>query len=207
MGAASKDAQRMAVREAYKCIPNPVEPDSKMLIGVGIILALLLCTATLEAYALRMRHIIAGYMYPARRKSRAAWLYSYILATRGNLAQFTRRRLRQKLRGNDAEGEVTILQRICYSNAILSKIYEFMFGRNIYCVQCGKTGPKEGTENFQKCPNLGCVGIYCRRCVLELETPCVVCDSPVNYGDPNDVEEEVDSSEDDVDLSGEEEGF
>lgn len=188
-----KQAESDAIKKTLQCVPTIVTPNSSLLKGLLITLGLIFLTIVLEAYSLRMRHIIAGEMYPMRKKIRAAWLYSYILATKGSMKKLARRQLRQKMRGDDkGGGEMSFLARLAASNQLLLKIYQSIFGVNIFCIQCAKVG-KVDDPKFVKCPNVGCEGIYCRNCQSELETPCVVCDQPINYGDQSDFDDELGS--------------
>ena len=38
-------------------------------------------------------------------------------------------------------------------------------------------------------------GIYCTKCFLEVGSECILCKSPIEFGDESDFSEEVDSSE------------
>ena len=71
-----------------------------------------LLMVVLEAYLLRVRHVIASVYYPLRENQRAAWLYSHILRRRGFLLQSTRREAKKNFKTFKEAEKTTLLQRL-----------------------------------------------------------------------------------------------
>ena len=66
----------------------------------------------LEAYLLRLRHIIAGTYYPQRERLRAAWLYSHILRRRGTVLKSLRRDVKINFKKTNEDEKLSFLARL-----------------------------------------------------------------------------------------------
>ena len=66
----------------------------------------------IEAYLLRLRHVIAGAYFPQREKLRAAWLYSHILRRRGSVLKSLRRDVKINFKKQLSDEKITLMGRL-----------------------------------------------------------------------------------------------
>jgi hypothetical protein len=68
----------------------------------------------MEAYALRLRHVVAGFIHPKRKERRAAWLYNHIMLRRSIITSRLQNMLRAKFsRGpKQRRSSLSIIQQI-----------------------------------------------------------------------------------------------
>ncbi|GFO14712.1 DC-STAMP domain-containing protein 2 [Plakobranchus ocellatus] len=65
--------------DSTSCLPNPKTPNYAVYKMVFSILGVTFFLTFLEAYLLRLQHIVANMYYPHRERARAVWLYNHIL--------------------------------------------------------------------------------------------------------------------------------
>ncbi|GFR18531.1 DC-STAMP domain-containing protein 2 [Trichonephila clavata] len=112
------------------------------------------------------------------------------------MRRFLRRVIRRKVYGDDTFEKISFLDRLVGKSILLTRILQALGRSKVYCVSCGEPGKPDDSENFKKCENTGCKGIYCNACFDDLGNKCTLCLKPVEYGDQSDESEEKDSSED-----------
>ena len=78
----------------------------------GWIYATCLVMVVIEAYLLRLRHVIAGAYFPQREKLRAAWLYSHILRRRGSVLKSLRRDVKINFKKQLSDEKITLMGRL-----------------------------------------------------------------------------------------------
>lgn len=114
--------------------------------------------AVTESYGLRLRHVICGCYYPAREKLRAVWLYNRILKTRGGITKFLRRRIRQKVHGDDTLEKITVMDRLVNQFPLMGRIVKALGFSKVHCLSCNESGDSEDFVNFKRCSSPGCKG-------------------------------------------------
>ncbi|CAH1790156.1 unnamed protein product [Owenia fusiformis] len=181
--------------EAKGCLPNASAPDYKLYQLISSILSLCFVLVIVEAYGLRLRHVIAGCYFPQREKQRAVWLYNHILRCRGGLLFFIRRQLRRKYMGDTTVKKHSIKSRLSHQFPLIGKLMKCFGYERKFCLSCGAPGKLSDYEGFKHCDNQDCDAVYCNDCFEELNNICTVCMKPVDYGDYSDFSEERDSSD------------
>ncbi|XP_071104714.1 DC-STAMP domain-containing protein 2-like [Haliotis cracherodii] len=182
------------------CLPNPAVPNFAVYETVAIIYSVCFFMSVFEAYALRLRHVIAACYHPGREEQRAVWLYNHILKTRGGFLKFARRQIRRKYMKDQDVQKASIRSRLAAQYPLIGKLLKFFGYERKICLMCGKEGKKDDDENFLHCVSTGCEAVYCINCYDDLQNMCTACMNPVDYGDLSDVSEERDSSEDEEEI-------
>ncbi|XP_046552587.1 DC-STAMP domain-containing protein 2-like [Haliotis rubra] len=182
------------------CLPNPAVPNFAIYEIVAIIYGVCFFLSVSEAYALRLRHVIAACYHPGREEQRAVWLYNHILKTRGGFLKFARRQIRRKYMQDQDVQKASFRSRLAAQYPLFRKLLKFLGYERKMCLLCGKEGKKNDEENFLDCVSSGCEAVYCINCFDDLQNMCTACMNPVDYGDLSDVSEEMDSSEDEEEI-------
>ncbi|XP_060823568.1 DC-STAMP domain-containing protein 2-like [Bombus pascuorum] len=184
------------------CLPDPVTPDFDKYTQILVLIFLCWLMAFFEPYGLRMRQVVMCQYYPERAKQRAAWLYNYIIRSRGNFLKFARRQLRRKFGLTEGEKieKVTLKEKLWAMFPLLNIFFPL---KQKACLLCGTVERDE--DPHVKCPTPGCIGLYCTQCFADLQNLCTICRSPMDYGDLSDMSEENpsnirDSSEDQFEI-------
>ncbi|OQV13042.1 DC-STAMP domain-containing protein 2 [Hypsibius exemplaris] len=181
------------------CLPFPSAPDYAKYKKIWALLGLVLALILLEAYGLRVRHVICSWFTPNREKERAVWLYNSILRQRGGIMKLMRRRLRekygtQKLQLSKAE-QTSLVEYLATRYNWLRQVFKwFGYTEKKYCVCCSKPGFQDDYDTFKHCQTPDCSAIYCEDCFRDLGNVCEMCSHPIEY-DSSEVDEELDSSE------------
>lgn len=182
------------------CTPDPIVPDSTAYEKISYLLFLAFLAITCEAYALRFRFMIAGFMYPARKFARAAWLYNRILSSIPAAKVENRSKIRSKVRGNSEIGKTSRIKRWMYANPCTAKIYDKLVGKGKICISCGVSGEADDTEHFTRCINRHCVAFYCLKCFDEVDRVCPVCETVAPSPEEYAIDTEIGSDDDDLDI-------
>ncbi|XP_059165100.1 DC-STAMP domain-containing protein 2-like [Physella acuta] len=181
------------------CLPHAKEPNFTAYKTIAGIMCICFFLTLFEAYGLRLRHVVAACYYPVREKARAVWLYNHIMLRRDGFLVTMRRQLQRKWKNEKGIEKLSILSSL-EANFPCCKIVTKLMGRKRKrCLCCGKEGKAKDTENFVDCVN--CKAPYCNDCFVELGNVCTACMNPVDYGDPDDLSVETDSSEDEADKA------
>ncbi|XP_068981009.1 DC-STAMP domain-containing protein 2-like [Bombus flavifrons] len=169
------------------CLPDPVTPDFDKYTQILVLIFLCWLMAFFEPYGLRMRQVVMCQYYPERAKQRAAWLYNYIIRSRGNFLKFARRQLRRKFGLTEGEKmeKVTLKEKLWATFPLLNIFFP---SKQKACLLCGTVERDE--DPHVKCPTPGCIGLYCTQCFTDLQNLCTICRSPMDYGDLSDMSEE-----------------
>ncbi|XP_074603987.1 DC-STAMP domain-containing protein 2-like [Brevipalpus obovatus] len=183
-------AAQEGFKAATECCPNPIELSKGSFKGTLLKLMFIFITILLEPYALRTQHIVAGWLYPLRRLTRTAWLYSYILVTKP-----IRPKVNFEERDDGRSRKTPFVYKLAIVNPCFRKFFSIYVGKIIFCAECARIGIEGDLEHFTKCFTPGCSGIFCKECLVELKTPCPVCNNLPSYGEGSGIDEEVDSSE------------
>ncbi|KYN04262.1 DC-STAMP domain-containing protein 2 [Cyphomyrmex costatus] len=180
--------------DVIPCLPDPIPPDLDRYTQIVTLIAFCWIMAIFEPYGLRLRHVVMCKYHPERAKQRAAWLYNYIIRSRGSFLKFARRQLRRKFGMTEGERieRVTFRERCLAICPFLNKL--FPRKQNV-CLLCGSV-ERSDQEPHIKCVTPGCLGLFCIQCFADLQNLCTICRSPIEYGDLSDISEEQDSSED-----------
>ncbi|XP_013388561.1 DC-STAMP domain-containing protein 2 isoform X2 [Lingula anatina] len=182
------------------CLPNPSPVNPYIYKEILFIWATCILLVLLEAYGLRLRHVIVGCYYEKREKERAIWLYNHILQQRGGFLKFLRRQLRRKYEKEEAIEKISIRSRLASQYPILGKVFKYFGYERKYCLCCGQPGKPDDMDHFKHCSTSDCKAIYCQDCFTDINNMCTVCMNPVDYCDFSDFSEERDSSEEEVKL-------
>lgn len=179
-----------------KCTPDPIEPDYELYENIGLLVLTVLFAIMCESYALRMRFLIAGFMYPSRKFARANWLYNKILASSPMAKQDAKDKIRAKVFGDAQRSAPSQIKRMMYLNFFTAKLYDLFAGKQKYCIVCAQSGPLYDTFNFIKCINIDCKAVYCKPCYSEFDKACPLCETVKLDPRVAAIDEEKGSSED-----------
>lgn len=78
----------------------------------GNLVIYMLIVAVLQAYILRLRHMICSWVYPARARERAVHLYNMILQLRGSFSTYVRRQIQRNTEEQATIEKVLILHQM-----------------------------------------------------------------------------------------------
>ncbi|RUS80139.1 hypothetical protein EGW08_012096, partial [Elysia chlorotica] len=175
----------------HHCLPNPEETS-------GLIIGFIFGTYILvwvfmyfESFGLRLRHVIAGFFYRKREKTRVLHLYNEMFRRRigylSHLRKVVRKSLKKRTYKRDTSLFVSLQRQYprCFSWLRLCK------SPKEKCIICGD--PQD--EDFYLCETKGCGTAYCRECWRDVKHKCYAC----LKGEESDIED--DEAEFDTDSS------
>lgn len=112
----------------------------------------------------------------------------YRQRSRGSFIKYARRQLRRKFGMFDEENKeaVTFKEHIMAICPLLNKLMDH--DENV-CLLCGAS-ERDNALPHTKCPNPGCIGLFCVQCFADLQNLCTICKAPMDYGDLSDISEE-----------------
>ncbi|XP_054166871.1 DC-STAMP domain-containing protein 2-like [Oppia nitens] len=193
--------------ESCKAVPNP--PNVELYKKMSLLLLVVLMTVFCGSYGLRLRHYVAGLFYPHRIPVRTVWLYNHILITRGNIFEFWRKQMRQKTYGDiDGPESVSLFERLCHEYKYLRIICTVLgvYEKQVSCVVCGIRVKDDGSDQSISCVNK-CGAYYCFDCLGGLNNICINCMNTIDYINIGDISEEMDSSDEDIPYTLDDEDF
>ncbi|XP_074653206.1 DC-STAMP domain-containing protein 2-like [Tubulanus polymorphus] len=179
------------------CLPHPHLPDYDSYATIFTIYGVCLFMVVMEAYGLRLRHVIASCYYPDRERTRACWLYNHLYVKQHSLNKFLKRQLHRKRMCDARIEKISFRSRMAAQFTICRKILAFYGYERKYCTSCSQPGMPYDKETFKHCNNDGCTSVYCLVCFGDLNNQCVSCLNPIDYSVINDnpLSEEYDSSD------------
>ncbi|XP_030885561.1 E3 ubiquitin-protein ligase DCST1 [Leptonychotes weddellii] len=162
------------------CLPQPVSLDARAYVRAALPMGLLLCLCLLQAFAYRLRRVIAAFYFPKREKKRILFLYNELLRKRAAFTQLRRAAILRRAQQQKAPRHLLadVLLRRC------PLLRRWLRGR---CVVC--QAPE--TPEAYVCPTPDCAAVYCRPCWDDMRRRCPACTpreelSSSAYSDSND---------------------
>ncbi|XP_064354869.1 DC-STAMP domain-containing protein 2 [Dromaius novaehollandiae] len=174
---------------SQRCRLQPVEPDYRTYLTMGILYGVCLFIAAFGSYVGRLRRAVCAAYYPCREQERTCFLYNSILARRTGLVRALHRAARRRAADGGHPTPLLILAARLPGCARLARL---LGARQRCCLACGTAGERACVA----CSTPGCRGLYCRECYRELGEACSVCMAPLSQRDAGD--EERDSSDEEA---------
>ncbi|XP_068778050.1 DC-STAMP domain-containing protein 2 [Struthio camelus] len=174
---------------SQRCRLQPVEPDYRTYLTMGILYGVCLFIAIFGSYVGRLRPVVCAAYYPCREQERTCFLYNSILVRRAGLARALHRAARQRAAD---EGHANPLLVLASKLPVCARLARLLGVRPKCCLACGAAGEQECVA----CSTPGCRGRYCGECYRALGDACSVCMAPLSQQDAGD--EEIDSSDEEA---------
>nr|KAF6413080.1 DC-STAMP domain containing 1 [Molossus molossus] len=180
IGALNTSSETVVGSNNVPCLPQPVCLNATAYLRAGLPTALLVCLCLLQAFAYRLRRVIAAFYFPKREKKRILFLYNELLRKRAAFTQLRRAAIVRQAREQRARLHhlVDILHRRC------------PFLRPWLRRRCVVCQAPETPESYV-CLTPDCEAVYCRSCWDDMRQRCPVCTpreelSSSAYSDSND---------------------
>ncbi|XP_038058618.1 E3 ubiquitin-protein ligase DCST1-like [Patiria miniata] len=154
-----------------QCLPNPNPPDQEMMMMIGSVLCGVWLLLYLQAYGLRLRHIICAYFFPKKEKQRILFLYNETLKKRVGFLKFMRLKVRQLAREQKLADKIGTMRTLRTHCPLLCCCLAYLNLGRRQCLIC-EDYEKAG---FQKCPTKGCDFVYCGDCWKDVKRKCYAC--------------------------------
>nr|XP_035980348.1 E3 ubiquitin-protein ligase DCST1 isoform X3 [Halichoerus grypus] len=90
IGALNTSSETGVQSNNMACLPQPVSLDARAYVRAALPVGLLLCVCLLQAFAYRLRRVIAAFYFPKREKKRILFLYNDLLRKRAAFTQLRR---------------------------------------------------------------------------------------------------------------------
>ncbi|XP_067169209.1 DC-STAMP domain-containing protein 2 [Apteryx mantelli] len=174
---------------SQRCRLQPVEPDYRTYLTMGILYGTCLFIAVFGSYVGRLRRAVCAAYYPCREQERTCFLYNSILVQRTGLARALHRAARQRMADGGHTNPLLIL---ASKLPVCARLARLLGVRQRCCLACGTAGEQECVA----CITPGCRGLYCGECYRELSNACSICMAPLSQRDTGD--EELDSSDEEA---------
>ncbi|CAH1251299.1 DCST1 [Branchiostoma lanceolatum] len=173
-----------------RCLPHPTELDPWYLwLVLGIYIAQI-GLYYMEAYALRLRRVIASFFYRRRAKKRTLYLYNEFMRKRVGFLTHMRKKIRRLVREKKLSIETALPTILRYKFPLLfGWLKWFGLGKK----QCLICDDKENKLTHH-CP--GCRYVYCRQCWRDLKKACYYC-NPADTSEDTQTSDKSSSSEED----------
>ena len=196
----TKVNETSTVDQIKKCWPTPSEPDQEVKRRIIILLIYCFVTVVIEAYTLRIRHVVCDFFYPDISDKRTRFLYNELLQSRGSFASFFLKQFKARVGSMSGIEKVSLIDRLTSMFPLIRVIRGLSGHKFVYCSNCGKQ--KADHEDYSSCEStINCSGIYCSRCLLVLSNTCLICSQEIKLIDESDdVSQERDSSDEDSDY-------
>ncbi|NWS78438.1 DCST1 ligase, partial [Crotophaga sulcirostris] len=143
IGALNTSSETQLETSNIACLPQPRAMTREQYVRTCMPLAVLVLLCLVQAYAYRLRRVIAAFYFPKREKSRVLYLYNKMLQQRQSFIHRQKQRIAQRAR--EPPGLGTLLLR---------------GWRRRSCTLCGE--PR--TPWHHRCPAAACGTWYCGQC-------------------------------------------
>ncbi|XP_044122405.1 E3 ubiquitin-protein ligase DCST1 [Neovison vison] len=180
IGALNTSSEMVMDSNNMPCLPQPLSLDAWAYVRAAVPIGLLLCLCLLQAFAYRLRRVIAAFYFPKREKKRVLFLYNELLRKRAAFTQLRRAAILRQAREQKAPRPrlTDVLHRRC-------PLARRWLRRR--CVVC--QAPE--TPAAYVCPTPDCAAVYCRPCWDDVRRRCPACTpreelSSSAYSDSND---------------------
>ncbi|XP_032701094.1 LOW QUALITY PROTEIN: E3 ubiquitin-protein ligase DCST1 [Lontra canadensis] len=180
IGALNTSSETVMESNNMPCLPQPLSLDAWAYVRAALPIGLLLCLCLLQAFAYRLRRVIAAFYFPKREKKRVLFLYNELLRKRAAFTQLRRAAILRRAREQKAPRPrlTDVLHRRC------PLVRRWLRRR---CVVC--QAPE--TPEAYVCPTPDCAALYCRPCWDDVRRRCPACTpreelSSSAYSDSND---------------------
>ncbi|XP_022346910.1 DC-STAMP domain-containing protein 1 [Enhydra lutris kenyoni] len=180
IGALNTSSETVMESNNMPCLPQPLSLDAWAYVRAALPIGLLLCLCLLQAFAYRLRRVIAAFYFPKREKKRVLFLYNELLRKRAAFTQLRRAAILRRAREQKAPRPrlADVLHRRC-------PLARRWLRRR--CVVC--QAPE--TPAAYVCPTPDCAAVYCRPCWDDVRRRCPACTpreelSSSAYSDSND---------------------
>uniref|UniRef100_A0A452RGR5 RING-type domain-containing protein n=1 Tax=Ursus americanus TaxID=9643 RepID=A0A452RGR5_URSAM len=180
IGALNSSSETVVESNNMPCLPQPVRLDTSAYVRAVLPIGLLLPLCLLQAFAYRLRRVIAAFYFPKREKKRTLFLYNDLLRKRAAFTQLRRAAILRRARLQKAPRHrlADVLHRRC-------PLLRGWLRRR--CVVC--QAPE--TPEAYVCPTPDCAAVYCRPCWDDMRRRCPACTPPEElsssaYSDSND---------------------
>ncbi|XP_032255241.1 E3 ubiquitin-protein ligase DCST1-like, partial [Phoca vitulina] len=180
IGALNTSSETGVQSNNMACLPQPVSLDARAYVRAALPVGLLLCVCLLQAFAYRLRRVIAAFYFPKREKKRILFLYNDLLRKRAAFTQLRRAAILRRAQQQKAPRHrlADVLLRRC--PLLRRRLRE-------RCVVC----QAPGTPEAYVCPTPDCAAVYCRPCWDDMRRRCPACTpreelSSSAYSDSND---------------------
>ncbi|KAF3822919.1 hypothetical protein GH733_010355 [Mirounga leonina] len=180
IGALNTSSETGVQSNNMACLPQPVSLDARAYVRAALPMGLLLCLCLLQAFAYRLRRVIAAFYFPKREKKRILFLYNELLRKRAAFTQLRRAAILRRAQQQKAPRHrlADVLLRRC------PLLRRWSRGR---CVVC--QAPE--TPEAYVCPTPDCAAVYCQPCWDDMRRRCPACTpreelSSSAYSDSND---------------------
>ncbi|XP_078579647.1 E3 ubiquitin-protein ligase DCST1-like isoform X2 [Branchiostoma floridae x Branchiostoma japonicum] len=172
------------------CLPHPTELESWYLwVVLGIYVAQV-GLYYIEAYALRLRRVIASFFYRRRAKKRTLHLYNEFMRKRVGFLTHMRKKIRRLVREKKLSVETALPTILRYRfPCLFGWLKWFGLGKK-QCLIC------DDNENKFTHHCTGCMYVYCRQCWRDMKKTCYNCD-PVYTSEDTQTSDTSSSSEED----------
>ncbi|KAM7055458.1 E3 ubiquitin-protein ligase DCST1 [Molossus nigricans] len=180
IGALNTSSETVVGSNNVPCLPQPVCLNATAYLRAGLPTALLVCLCLLQAFAYRLRRVIAAFYFPKREKKRILFLYNELLRKRAAFTQLRRAAIVRQAREQRA--------RLHHLADILHRRCPFL--RPWLRRRCVVCQAPETPESYV-CLTPDCDAVYCRSCWDDMRQRCPVCTpreelSSSAYSDSND---------------------
>ncbi|KAI8500799.1 DC-STAMP domain-containing protein 1 [Branchiostoma belcheri] len=172
------------------CLPQPTQLDPWYLwIVLGSYIAQI-GLYYIEAYALRLRRVIASFFYRRRAKKRTLHLYNEFMRKRVGFLTHMRKKIRRLVREKKLSVETALPTILRYK---FPHVFFWLKWLGLGKKQCLICDEKENKFTHH-CP--ACRYVYCRQCWRDMKKTCYNCD-PAYTSEDTQTSDKSSSSEDD----------
>ncbi|XP_017201334.3 E3 ubiquitin-protein ligase DCST1 isoform X1 [Oryctolagus cuniculus] len=180
IGALNTSSELAVESNNMPCLPQPVCLDARAYWRAALPTGLLACLCLAQAFAYRLRRVIAAFYFPKREKKRVLFFYNELLRKRAAFTKLRRAAIVRRAQQQRAPRHhlVDLLHRRC------PPLRRWLRRR---CVVC--QAPE--TPESYVCPTPACEAVYCRTCWDDMRQCCPACTPPEElsssaYSDSND---------------------
>ena len=157
------------------CLPNPSQPQTSSLPAIGILYAVAVVFAILNAYAMRLRRAIAASFYPEQEEVRIHYLHEKLIYGRMTFFHWLRDLVLMNFKKGQVRERMSFRAMLGYKYPALAKYCDTCMPSPKSCLSCDRSG-RRGMV-FQKCTTESCTAIYCEDCFKEMKKYCLVCET------------------------------
>nr|CAB3236425.1 DC-STAMP domain-containing protein 1-like [Phallusia mammillata] len=187
------------------CLPVAKKTPISDYIWIGSLYSVLLFTVMLDAYALRLRHVIAAIAYRRREKSRIVMLYGDLMRRRKNRLAHVRLSVQKLARNFRLKQKHSLLEVIRFKFPFLDRCFNLLGLGKLRCLICED---KESSKRpLITCEEEKCRIRYCHVCWQEVGECCWACknyepteEERMEFGIFEEPEETAEDSEKDEDV-------
>ncbi|NXL93922.1 DCST1 ligase, partial [Alectura lathami] len=108
IGALNSSSDTELETSNFACLPQPRSMTRQQYVDSFVPLAVLVLLCLLQAYAYRLRRVIASFYFPKQEKSRVLYLYNKLLRQRHCFVRLQRERIARRVRRYPAVGTVLL---------------------------------------------------------------------------------------------------